>query len=721
VFFEPFFRAADAKGVAKYELVDGVGLSVSELRKARRRVGWTVLCRFMANATRLFSDTELRAIGHEVLRARYRRYPRLARALFTPADVYAMVGRSDRSRRDRALISCIDRYGWEVSPERFVIEFTMEDGYASCPELFPVTRGVFEAVPTLLGLPPAPVELEVSSHGALFHVDLPAHDGFLTRFRRSRRKLHTMRVAVDELQAAHTLLNRQNEDLKKTHATLRESEARFRALIENSSDFILLMDAGGRVVYLSPSAERITGYEPAALCGRLHAELAHPEDRAELSRALEALTLSSNDGAAVRFRFHTQKGAWIWLEGTGRNMLSDPRVRAILVNYRDVTDRIRLEEQLLQSRKLESIGRLAGGIAHDFNNLLTGVLGNAQLVLMRADTQANVRERVEQIEEYAKRAADLTSQLLAFARKRLVQPRQTDLNDLVLQTRSLLDRLIGDHIEVVCNLVPQLGTVEVDPTQVQQVIINLAVNARDAMPNGGKLTLSTYGVENDAGERYVVLSVADTGQGMDSDTMSNLFEPFFTTKELGRGTGLGLATSHGIVSQAGGRIEVQSTLNRGTEFCIFLPQARRSTSPPSLKTGVVRTPRGSETLLLVDDESAVRESTAELLESLGYTVLIAEDGPFALDIAANFPRDIHAVITDVVMPRLSGPNLVEELKKTRPDVCCLFISGYGEDGHRALLADGAVLVEKPFDLLVLAHALRDLLDTRGEQRRVHGR
>jgi PAS domain S-box-containing protein len=720
VFFEPFFRAAEAKGVAKEKLVDGVGHSVAELRKVRRRVGWPVLCRFMVNASTHFTDAELRAIGHDVLRIRYRRYPRVARALFTPADVYALVGRSDHARRDRALISCIDRYGWEVSPERFVIEFTMEDGYPSCPELFPVTRGLFEAVPTLLGLPPAPVELEVSSHGALFHVDLPAHDGFLTRFRRSRRKLHTMRVAVDELQAAHTLLNRQNEDLKKTHATLRESEARFRALIENSSDFILLMDAGGRVVYLSPSAERITGYEPANLSGKLHAELAHPDDRAELSRALEALAVG-NDGTAVRFRFHTQKGAWIWLEGTAKNMLADPRVRAILINYRDVTDRIRLEEQLLQSRKLESIGRLAGGIAHDFNNLLTGVLGNAQLVLMRADTQANVRERVEQIEEYARRAADLTSQLLAFARKRLVQPRQTDLNDLVLQTRSLLDRLIGDHIEVVTILAAQLGTVEVDPTQVQQVILNLAVNARDAMPNGGKLTLSTYGVEDDAGERYVVLSVADTGHGMDADTMANLFEPFFTTKELGRGTGLGLATSHGIVSQAGGRIEVDSTPDRGTEFCIFLPQARRGTSSPSLKTGVVRTPRGSETLLLVDDEAAVRESTAELLESLGYSVLTAEDGSFALELAAKYPRKIHAVIADVVMPRLSGPSLVEELKKTRPDICCLFISGYGEDGHRALLADGAVLVEKPFDLMALAHALRDLLDTPERKQAAHGR
>jgi two-component system cell cycle sensor histidine kinase/response regulator CckA len=399
-------------------------------------------------------------------------------------------------------------------------------------------------------------------------------------------------------------------------------------------------------------------------------------------------------------------------------MLGDARVKALVLNYRDVTLRTRLEEELLESRKLESIGRLAGGVAHDFNNILTGILAHAQLALMGVDENSRVRPKIEEIISQARRAAHLTSQLLSFARKQVMKPKPINLNALAIDSLHLLEPLLGDAIEIVTELEPELGTVEVDPSRFQQVLVNLAINARDAMTNGGRLTIATRNVPGrreppaadgegcDAGPAAgeAMLAVSDTGAGMDKDTLTRLFEPFFTTKGGGRGTGLGLATCQGIVKQAGGRIEVVSGPG-GTTFQVFLERVNRPAikEPPAL--GSLPTPGGDEVVLLVEDEDAVRTSLTEWLSRLGYTVLVAPDGQSALELVRRREGPIHVIIADVMLPKLSGPALVRELRCIRPELEVIYISGYA----RQVIPVGEVLISKPFELAELAIKLREVL------------
>jgi PAS domain S-box-containing protein len=699
-------------------LFAGTGLDHERVRAVGPWIEWATFTRILANAGQTCTDEALTTLGdraiaeHQVLSL-----PPGVKRWLGPADVYWVLGGMARVWLRRVL-PCLELRAWEVAPQRFTFELSLPPPCEPSRELWSLARGALSAAPVWLGLPRANVELELGhvNGNALFHVELPAPTSWMTRSRWMPRRFRNLRIAVEELEAAHTLLNQQYEELRRTQVTLRDSEARFRALIENSSDFILLSDVSGVVTYISPSAERITGWPASEAVGRLHADLAHEDDRQNVIGPIERLMGTPGATGTLRVRFRTQKGSWIWLEGTARNMLEDSRVGAVLVNYRDVSDRIRLEEELLQSRKMESIGRLAGGLAHDFNNLLTGVLANAEILLLRLGADSPVRSPVEHIIEYSNRGAELTSQLLSFARKQMVQPRAVDLNELLLRTLGLLERLIGMHIEIVTHLLPGVATVEIDPAQFQQVIVNLATNARDAMQGGGTLTLATTSLvlhELEGGRasarEYVALLVTDTGTGMDEETRSKVFEPFFTTKELGYGTGLGLSTCHGIVSQAGGRIDVISQPGAGTTFRVCLP---RVNGPPSV-TARPQERRalqpGAETLLLVDDDPAVLRSTAELLRWLGYTVLTAASGREALAIVERHTGEIHAVISDIVMPKLSGPQLVERLLELRPTIKALFTSGYG--GHRQSfeLRDGTPFLRKPFELSSLASALHQLL------------
>jgi PAS domain S-box-containing protein len=643
------------------------------------------------------------------------KYRSLLRHVLGAADVYWLLASLGRGwLHDR--IEPLEARAWEASPTRFTFELSLTDGCRPVREFFLISRGWLSAVPTLIGLPRAGVELEFAGDNALLHAELPPPATWLTRWRSVPKSFRTLRIAVEELQAAHSLLNEQYQELRRAQATLHQSEARFRALIENSSDFILLTNASGVVTYLSPSAQRITGWPAEEAAGREHRELTHPDDQDALAAALRRLTREPGQTATLRVRFRARGGAWIRLEGTARNMLDDPLLRAILVNYRDVSDRARLEEQLLQSRKMESIGRLAGGLAHDFNNLLTGMLGNAELALLRLEASAPARQQMEQIVEYSRRGAELTSQLLAFARKQVVQPKPVNLNALVRQVLSLLDRLIGDHVEIVTSLEPALGTVEVDPGQFQQVIINLATNARDAMPRGGTLTIGTSNAlcsSTASAERspaqFVCLSVADTGEGMDEETRSRIFEPFFTTKELGYGTGLGLSTCHGIVTQAGGRIEVTSTLSSGATFRVYLPRVDRFPASEPHPSRSSEIPRGTETVLVVDDEGAVLQSTSELLRCLGYTVLTAQSGVEALKLVQAYSGELHAVVSDIVMPKVTGPQMVEVLLTMRPQLKALYTSAHRAYGHPFLPPEGTAFLQKPFELAALASALHQLL------------
>jgi two-component system cell cycle sensor histidine kinase/response regulator CckA len=388
----------------------------------------------------------------------------------------------------------------------------------------------------------------------------------------------------------------------------------------------------------------------------------------------------------------------------------------------DLTAKKRLEAQLLQSQRMESVGRLAGGIAHDFNNLLGVITGYGELLSRRLADQPGLRKYVADIVKAAERAADLTRQLLAFSRKQVLQPRILDLNTTVAEMEKMLRRLIGEDIHLVTVFADRLGRVKADPGQLEQVIMNLAVNASDAMPQGGRLTIETANAsldDSDARSRpgtkpgpHVVLAVSDTGHGMGQEVLSHLFEPFFTTKEAGKGTGLGLATVHGIVTQSGGHISVHSEAGHGTVFKVYLPSVETAADALPAVSATAEGPKGAETVLLVEDETSLRSLVRECLETSGYTVLEARHAEHALAIAGSHPAAIDLLITDVVMPVMSGRELARRVAVSRPGMKVLYMSGYTDDAvvlHGVLAADVAFL-QKPFTTEALARKLRAVLD-----------
>jgi signal transduction histidine kinase/CheY-like chemotaxis protein len=394
---------------------------------------------------------------------------------------------------------------------------------------------------------------------------------------------------------------------------------------------------------------------------------------------------------------------------------------AHLVLLRDVSERRGLEEQLRQAQKMEAVGRLAGGVAHDFNNLLTTVLGFGDLALRRVSATDPVRSYLEEIRLAGHRAAGLAQQLLAFSRKQLLAPRVLDLGVIVAEMSRMLRRLIGEDIQLASVIDPGIGRVKADRGQVEQVLMNLAVNARDAMPDGGRLTVEVGNAELDAAYarqhvdvvpgRYVMLAVSDTGSGMDAETQRHIFEPFFTTKEAGRGTGLGLATVYGIVRQSGGSVWVYSELGKGTTFKVYLPRVEE----PESEGGVLDAsfgPRGDETVLVVEDDEAVRAMVREVLESHGYAVLTAETGAAACALHAEARGAVRLLLTDVVMPAAGGREIATRLRSLQPDLRVLFMSGYTDDTvlRSGILASGVNFLQKPFSPTQLARAVRDVLD-----------
>jgi two-component system cell cycle sensor histidine kinase/response regulator CckA len=389
----------------------------------------------------------------------------------------------------------------------------------------------------------------------------------------------------------------------------------------------------------------------------------------------------------------------------------------------DITDRKRLEEQLVVSQKMEAVGLLAGGVAHDFNNLLGVVMGYSDLVLDSFPPDDPRGHQVQQIKKAGLRATSLTRQLLAFSRKQIFQPRILDINALVTDFNKMLGRMVGEDIELVCNLKPGLGQIKADPGQIEQVIMNLVVNSRDAMPTGGKLIIETSNADLDEAYcqvhpavepgRYVMVAVSDTGAGMDAKTQTHIFEPFFTTKELGKGTGLGLATVYGVVKQSGGYIWVYSEVGKGTTFKIYLPRTDEPVQTVvAMDRGKPELLRGSETILLVEDAESLRELTRMLLENNGFTVLVAENGTEAIELAEHKDQPIHLLLTDVVMPGMSGRELANYLTAKRPDMSVIYMSGYTNDAiaHHGVLDSGIVLIEKPFSQETLIRKLREVLD-----------
>jgi two-component system, cell cycle sensor histidine kinase and response regulator CckA len=400
---------------------------------------------------------------------------------------------------------------------------------------------------------------------------------------------------------------------------------------------------------------------------------------------------------------------------------SEGVIQGIIGVALDITERERLSDQLRQSQKIQAVGELAGGVAHDFNNLLMVVKGHSQLLLDRIPASSPLRASVEQVEKAADRAASLTRQLLAFSRKQVLQPRVLDMNETVAGMIRMFSRVIGENIEMAFVPGGNLAHVKADPGQIEQVLLNLVVNARDAMPDGGRLTIETSNVELDRGYaathtslapgHYVMLTVTDTGCGMDAETQSRIFEPFFTTKGPGKGTGLGLATVYGVVKQSGGYLYVYSEVRKGTTFKIYLPQVAEELDKPSRDAESKRGVGGTETILFVEDEHSVRELVRDYLIGAGYCLLEAPDGVQALRVAATHPGPIHLLITDVVMPHLSGPEVATKLTATRPGLKVLFISGYTDDTvfRHGVLEGGVAFLQKPFNLKALAQKIREVL------------
>ncbi|MBV9489942.1 MAG: response regulator [Verrucomicrobia bacterium] len=510
---------------------------------------------------------------------------------------------------------------------------------------------------------------------------------------------------------------------KWAEQVLRESEERFRQLAENINEAFWMTDPAKRqMLYISPAYEAIWGRprEPLYAAPDTWTEAVHPEDR---DWVLQTAKGPENKGAYDQeYRIVRPDGTVRWIRNRAFPV-RDAAGRVIRVAgvAEDVTERRRLELQLRQAQKMEAIGQLAGGVAHDFNNLLLVIFGHSEMLALESSPDDPRQESITEISRAAERAAALTRQLLAFSRQQVMELTLLDVNVLVTEAEKLLRRLIGEDIQLTTNLQPNLSRVRADSGQMDQVIMNLAVNARDAMPKGGRLIIETRDVEFDAvyakaqpdvrPSRYVLLAVTDTGCGMTPEVQARIFEPFFTTKGVGHGTGLGLAVVHGIIKQSGGHITVFSMPGTGTTFKIYLPAVDEPSAAPA-KAVASEPVGGNETVLLVEDEEPVRAVTALLLESLGYRVLEAAGGEEALRLVDADPGKIDLLMTDVVMPDISGRKLADKLRQRLPGLKVLFQSGYTGDAvvrHGVPHAEVAFL-QKPFCLDVLARKVREILD-----------
>jgi two-component system cell cycle sensor histidine kinase/response regulator CckA len=502
---------------------------------------------------------------------------------------------------------------------------------------------------------------------------------------------------------------------------LTESEAHYRVLFERHPNPLWVYDLEtAAFLAVNDAAVQHYGYSRAEFLGITLEAIRPPEDveplRTHRSNSDEGL------GEAGEWRHRKKDGTIIDVEITRHTLHFAGRPAALAI-ARDITQRKSLEAQLLQAQKMDAVGRLAGGVAHDFNNLLTAILVSAELLLDSLGRDHPEREEADEIRKAALRAADLTRQLLAFSRQQILAPQVLDLNQVVANMDKMLRRVIGEDIDLRTVLSPDLRAVRADGGQLEQVVMNLAVNARDAMPTGGKLTIETVNTELDevyAREhavvkpgRYVLLAVSDTGVGMDAETKARMFEPFFTTKPKGKGTGLGLATVYGIVKQSGGHISVYSEPGRGTTFKIYLPRVEDAAVPARSTPASTTSLRGSETLLLVEDQQEVRRVARRVLEGRGYTVLVAASGPDALQVAGAHAGPIHLLVTDVIMPAMSGREVGLLLAPARPETKVLYLSGYADESvvRHGVLEPGIAFLQKPFTTEALARKVREVLDT----------
>jgi len=527
------------------------------------------------------------------------------------------------------------------------------------------------------------------------------------------------------------IVNRDISERKRAERALQNSEARYRGLVENTTRYgICEATLGGRFLDANRALVEMLGYKTKD-------QLLKVNLSSEIFRdphALQGLVKECRIGEKskdVEVEWKCEDGTPLVVRCNGRPVKDEQgELVGIEVIAEDVTERRAFEEQLRAAQKMEAIGRLAGGVAHDFNNLLGVIIGYSELLQERLKPTDPLRATVEEIRKAGRRASSLTHQLLAFSRQQVLEPRIIDLNAVVADTEKMLRRLIGEHIELVTSLAPDLRTVKADPGQIERVIINLAINARDAMPNGGRLTIETANAELDQGPdprlpslvpgSYVLLAMSDNGIGMDAQTQARVFEPFFTTKQRGKGTGLGLATVYGVIKQSGGYIWVYTEPGKGSTFKIYLPLLEEAVPETKLSSGPVPPFHGSETILLVEDEDSLRTLVRELLEESGYTVLDAAGGEQAILVAKQYQGAIDLLLTDMVMPGMSGQELAENLHALRPETKALYMSGYlgYSAGRHDILEPDTLLLQKPFTRNALVDKVREVLETQEARKQV---
>jgi PAS domain S-box-containing protein len=535
-------------------------------------------------------------------------------------------------------------------------------------------------------------------------------------------RLRSVAAQRDALLRANQALEREIAQRRRVAAALQESEERFKLLFDSAPDALFIHDLQGNLIDGNQAAEDMVGYRREELIGKnfLTLPLLDPEQISMVTQLL-AQTVQGKTVGPVEHTLNRKDDGKVIVEikSLPVNIHGENMVLGIA---RDITERKRLENQLIQAQKMEAVGRLAGGVAHDFNNLLMAIMGYCEIMVAELHPEDPLHASVRKIIEVAERAAALTRQLLAFSRKQILYPRVIDLNIMLTNLENMLQRLLGEDLDLDLDLASGPAAVRADPGQMGQVIMNLAVNARDAMPRGGRLLIATALVHLDGDQSretpgvppgpYVKLTVRDNGVGMDPETRAHVFEPFFTTKEVGRGTGLGLSTVYGIIRQSGGYLEVESELGRGTTFQIYLPRIGAAPEVVAPATDVSPPAQGSETVLVVEDEDVLRGVVSKFLRRFGYNVLAARHGGDALLLCERHPDPIHLLLTDVVMPQMSGRELAERLASLRPDMRVLFMSGYTADeldNHGGPELPGPLL-QKPFNPMVLAHKVRELLD-----------
>lgn len=531
----------------------------------------------------------------------------------------------------------------------------------------------------------------------------------------------------DEIGRLARVFNDMSARLSEVYETLQRSEAQFRSLIENVSDFIVVLLADGTIRYASPSFEREVG-EGRSLIGRKITDLAADEDRNAVQFLLETVQAkNAPQGESpfpieAEFRIRRNANGVRILEASATNLLQHPAVNGIVINARDVTERRRLEDQLMRAQKMEAIGTLSGGVAHDFNNILTVILGHTEVLLQTLRSSPQIAEHLKSIDEASRRASSLTRQLLAFSRKQVLQPRVFNLNSLILDLDKMLRRMISEDIEFQTVTDPNLRATKADPGQIEQVVMNLVVNARDAIKNGGRITVETANVDLDEDYvrthpdarpgAHVMLAVSDTGEGIPPEILPHIFEPFFTTKEVGRGTGLGLSTVYGIIKQSGGNVLVYSQPGRGTTFKIYLPVAEEPV-PVAAETSQPQTSFGAETVLLVEDEPALRDLIRIALVKNGFTVLDVASPSDAIVVCQQHPGPIQLLLTDVIMPGMDGPSLAKQIQTQRSEIRVLYMSGYATNFimHGGVVDPGTNFLEKPFHPRALLAKVREVLDS----------